>query len=255
VLLAARNLCTFFYFCAIQQSVTFHYSEIFFLKDSSHGDRRIYKAPARLQKHTIYILAQIHQQLNSQAFKQQNTTMQKVTQMLCLTVLLVLVATSYMAQATAIKDVDGKGFHNHLINKSQSCLGLLAPGAYCTSGYQCCTSNCQRGVCACGDQCNNLRECCSNYCCARYGSRCHTRDSTCCGGTSLKFCYNECFHGYGHREGYYRSGYYRSGCYVEYHQCVRAVRTGVRASNAGPACRVWLSSLWYVVFMIKIIRF
>jgi hypothetical protein len=224
----------------------------FFLKDSSHGDRRIYKASARLQKHTIYILAQIHQQFTSQAFKQQNTTMQKVTQMLCLMILLVLVATSYMAQATAIEDVDGKSFHNHLINKRQS---GLAPGASCNSGAQCFTSNCQRGVCACGDQCNNLRECCSNYCCARYGRRCHNINSTCCGTTSLKFCLNECFQGYGHREGYYRSGYYRSGCYDEYRQCVRAVRTGVRACNAGPACRVWLSSLWYVVFVIKIIQF
>jgi hypothetical protein len=43
--------------------------------------------------------------------------MQNISEKICLIFLLVLVATSCMAQAAALQDVDGNNLLHHLINK------------------------------------------------------------------------------------------------------------------------------------------
>jgi hypothetical protein len=63
--------------------------------------------------------------------------MQKISEKICLIFLLVLVATSCMAQAAALQNVEGKNLLQHLINKRGSCAGgycrvIDASGYYCT---------------------------------------------------------------------------------------------------------------------------
>ncbi|CAF3614682.1 unnamed protein product [Rotaria sp. Silwood1] len=71
--------------------------------------------------------------------------MQKISQQICLIILLVLVATSKMAQATAIEDVDGNGIAQHAIKKRQAC-------AY--KGSCCNPANCPYSLCCGGAPAN-----------------------------------------------------------------------------------------------------
>jgi hypothetical protein len=67
--------------------------------------------------------------------------MQNISEKICLIFLLVLVATSCMAQAAALQDVDGNNLLHHLINKRAGCAGNLCnhigSATGCCTGYTC----------------------------------------------------------------------------------------------------------------------